>query len=471
MDEKDKKAKLDQLIDEMCDKDFSTDYNGINTWIQTLNRIYANGYRHTYSDIFLKIQEIISDGNSETLEILGENLNVLKNAIQVQLNNNLDDANLKNTYNGFKKFYDHIALEIGRFNFLQKHFTKASNSESPNPPSGNIPDIQEIKDNVNQLTKTIDQMRPITIQAQKELDSLDSKLESNKISSITTLTIFSAVVLAFSGGITFEAGIFKGLENSSVYRLVFTIALTGFILFNTIFALLYLVGKLSGKNISTKCKCYVDSSASSSKARCGNGYCGKQCHSVSIPCRLFHKYSYVFFVNIVLLLVIYIDSLLWIFRNDLLNPIHIILQLIPFICLIIGCIVKLIYSKIKNQRMKTKFKVGLIKKLIAPEEDRHILSGLINAFSSAFRTKTLSEKYYDDIESCDYKEALKVLDDYAERAITLNKEYFSFISYREHRLLKKQWKVLSKDFKEWFSENENPKVDERDNVYEVESED
>ena len=121
--------------------------------------------------------------------------------------------------------------------------------------------------------------------------------------------------------------------------------------------------------------------------------------------------------------------------------------------------------------MKTKFKVGLIKKLIAPEEDRHILSGLINAFSSAFRTKTLSEKYYDDIESCDYKEALKVLDDYAERAITLNKEYFSFISYREHRLLKKQWKVLSKDFKEWFSENENPKVDERDNVYEVESED
>ena len=81
MDEKEKSAKLDQLIDDMCDKDFSTDDNKTNTWIQILNRIYANGYRHTYSDIFLKIQTIISDDNSETLEILGENLNVLKDLI------------------------------------------------------------------------------------------------------------------------------------------------------------------------------------------------------------------------------------------------------------------------------------------------------------------------------------------------------------------------------------------------------
>ena len=108
MDEKEKNAKLYQLIDEMCDKEFSTDNKKMNMWIQTLNRIYANGYRHTYSDIFLKIQTIISDDNSETLEILGENLNILKNLIIAQLEANPDDANLKNTYNGFKKFSDHI---------------------------------------------------------------------------------------------------------------------------------------------------------------------------------------------------------------------------------------------------------------------------------------------------------------------------------------------------------------------------
>ena len=471
MDEKEKNDKLDQLIDEMCDKEFSTDFNKINTWIQNLNRIYANGYRHTYSDIFLKIQGIISDGNSETLEILGENLNIFKNAINVKLKENPDDANLINTYNGFKKFSDHIALEIGRFNFLQTHFTKATKSESPNPPSVNTPEIQEIKENVNQLTKTIDQMRPITIQAQKELDSLDSKLVSNKISSITTLTIFSAVVLAFSGGITFEAGIFKGLENSSAYRLVFTIALTGFILFNTIIALLYLVGKLSGKNISTKCKYYVDSSASSGKARCGDGYCGKQCHSVSVPCRLFHKYSYVFFVNIVLLWSIYIDTLLWLFKNGLLNPLHVLLQLIPLVCLVISWIIKMIYSRIKRQRMKTKYKVGIIKSIIKPEEERNVFSGLINAVSSVFRTKSTVEKYSDDIDGCNYEEAISILDDYANEAIILKKEYYSFVSYKEHRLLKQQWKELSEEFREYISANDEIDDEERDDDCEVERED
>ena len=110
MDEKEKSAKLDQLIDDMCDKDFSTDDNKTNTWIQILNRIYANGYRHTYSDIFLKIQTIISDDNSETLEILGENLNVLKDLIISQLEENPDDANLKNTYK--------YILDMARLNIL-----------------------------------------------------------------------------------------------------------------------------------------------------------------------------------------------------------------------------------------------------------------------------------------------------------------------------------------------------------------
>lgn len=248
MDEQEKNTKLNQLIDEMCNKEFATDISKINAWIQTLNRIYANGYRHRYSNILLQIQAIIDNNDSETLETLGENLNVLKDAINSQIKANSEDANLKNTYNGFCKFSDHIALEIGRFNFLNTHFNNTSNNTvATSLGTENSSELNQLKDNIQKLSSAIDKMRPITLQAKKELDNLDSKLESNKISSITTLTIFSAVVLAFSGGITFEAGIFKGLENTSVYRLVNTIALTGFILFNTIFALLYLVGKLSGK--------------------------------------------------------------------------------------------------------------------------------------------------------------------------------------------------------------------------------
>ena len=70
------------------------------------------------------------------------------------------------------------------------------------------------------------------------------------------------------------------------------IALSGFILFNTIFALLYLVGKMAGKRISTKCKYMVNADDNYNQCQsCGDGYCTKECAEVSIACRIFHKYS------------------------------------------------------------------------------------------------------------------------------------------------------------------------------------
>lgn len=36
MDEQEKNTKLNQLIDEMCNKEFATDISKINAWIQTL---------------------------------------------------------------------------------------------------------------------------------------------------------------------------------------------------------------------------------------------------------------------------------------------------------------------------------------------------------------------------------------------------------------------------------------------------
>lgn len=94
--------------------------------VNKLNKVYSNEYRHTYSDIFFKIQQIMSDtlsnndaSDTEVLEVLGENLNVLGNRIDELAAQNSDDANYKNTVSGYKKFSDHIRLEIGRYNFIK----------------------------------------------------------------------------------------------------------------------------------------------------------------------------------------------------------------------------------------------------------------------------------------------------------------------------------------------------------------
>ena len=102
MTDEEKKERLLNLIDDLCKPSFAKDTELIESWIQNLNVIYANEYRHTYSDIFFKVQSIISVSDSEVLEILGENLNVLYAEINKKHDENPADANLKNTIFSYK---------------------------------------------------------------------------------------------------------------------------------------------------------------------------------------------------------------------------------------------------------------------------------------------------------------------------------------------------------------------------------
>ena len=203
MTDKEKTGELLSLIDALCDVNFAKEQNNIDRWVSKLNKVYSNEYRHTYSDIFFKIQQIMSDtlsnnatSDTEALEVLGENLNVLGNRIDELAMQNSDDANYKNTVSGYKKFSDHIRLEIGRYNFIRSRFTGTAAEGN----AGKTTDEHSAIDTKRmlELEQAINAMRPRVAQAQKGLDSLDGKLESNKISSITTLTIFSAVILVES---------------------------------------------------------------------------------------------------------------------------------------------------------------------------------------------------------------------------------------------------------------------------------
>ena len=402
MNEIDKKSELQELMEALCDVGFSKDTDKIEEWIQRLNKIYANKYRHTYSDIFFKLQEIIANFDSEVLETLGENLEVLKGKIEVLVTQNADDENLKITLSGYKKLADHINLEIGRYNFIKNQFAVSTMSTVPSPTQIPTAPDRELEDKVIKLSDDINKMRPITTQAQKELDRLDSRLESNKISSITTLTIFSAVVLAFSGGLTFEVGMLQGMASASAYRLVFVIALTGFVLFNTIFALLYLVGKLAGKSISTKCRHCSNVSNDSGKSTCGDGICTKELASGSIFCRIVHKYCYVLIINTILLLIMYSDFFLWFFNGQASDIGFIISQAIPLIIIILFIFGQLVKRVVYVHRNKLKFKMAVLQKIVAPEEkEGNLITLIADSISSILFKDALdyAELYRKQIEN------------------------------------------------------------------------
>ena len=456
MTEKEKTDELLDLIDALCDVNFSKSQAVVDAWVSRLNKVYSNEYRHTYSTIFFKIQQIMSDTMSdssktdkEILEILGENLNVLGNRIDELAAQNSDDANYKNTVAGYKKFSDHIRLEIGRYNFIksrfasvavEKKFTRSSDGHFSVDPK-----------QVQKLEQDINAMRPTVAQAQKQLDNLDEKLESNKISSITTLTIFSAVILAFSGGITFESGIFKGMVESSAYRLVFTIALSGFILFNTIFALLYLVGKMAGKPISTRCKYIVTENGYYEQCQsCGDGYCTKECAEVSIACKIFHKYTYVFVVNSILLYVLYSDFFLWLSKGNLCDPKFFIAQSAIFLLLGLTLVVYLVRKHRRLVRIRLHYKVLILRDIIEPQIQKSSFTRLSEILTKAIygtsTTQSVKEAFLEKVSGMSKDSALQYLDEFIDAYLLSDYRLSISVTEREHKVDKKEWKRLESKF-------------------------
>lgn len=467
MTEQEKRNELITLIDALCNANFPKQISTLDMWINKLQKIYANGYRHTYSDIFYKVQSIISENSdSEILEILGENLNELEKRLSERLAQNIDDANLQNALVSYKKFSDHIKLEIGRYNFIKNQFNIEIHSKTSNSKSRGIEraEIDDINQKIDKVSAAVDNIRPIATEAKMQMDKIDDKLENNKISSITTLTIFSAVVLAFSGGITFEAGIFKGMAQSSPYRLVFTIALTGFVLFNTVFSLLYLVGKMAGKTISTRCKYMsMNSDFPDATRRCGDGYCQKECNSINLFCRILHKYSYIFVINVILLWVMYADFILWLFKRQPYNFIICAWQILPLIFFaVVALIAHVIIQKYQERKIKFQFKIQLISKIVAPHKETSISYRKGNVMPDVFCSKLpdLPELFLKSIEKIkivtdkDYKKVLRQLNAFTCQQIIKNNRLCTLISHRQHFQNKKKWKSLKKEFREYLSKLE-----------------
>lgn len=458
MTDKEKTGELLSLIDALCDVNFAKEQNNIDGWVSKLNKVYSNEYRHTYSDIFFKIQQIMSDtlsnndaSDTEVLEVLGENLNVLGNRIDELAAQNSDDANYKNTVSGYKKFSDHIRLEIGRYNFIKSRFTGTAADGN----SGKSTDEHSAIDaeRILKLEQAVNAIRPRVAQAQKQLDGLDGKLESNKISSITTLTIFSAVILAFSGGITFESGIFQGMVESTSYRLVFTIALSGFILFNTIFALLYLVGKMAGKRIGTKCKYMVTANDNYNQCQsCGDGYCTKECAEVSIACRIFHKYSYVFAIDAILLYVLYTDFFLWYSKGALLAPTFYLPQIFLILIIIAFCCVHRVRKNRRLKRIKMHYKVAILTDILEPKTS--MASALIRLgeiISKSFYgspSRSAKDSFLERVKArqLNKDDALNYLDEFIDEYLIADCRLSISVSKREHRINCKKWKELSRKF-------------------------
>lgn len=240
-------------------------------------RLYSCNFRHKYAEISTVINNIDDDdGDGKgSVDFLMHNLS----AIQEKLSKEGSDS----VYKSFDKMLDHINLEIGRKS-NQKRFQD---------------ELKDVRVQNEQLRGELDKTVTEISVLQNDLKTAQVQLQKSQTDIIAVLSIFSAVVLAFSGGFSLIANVFSGLTDTPFFKAMFFVALCGFVLFNLICLLMYFIGKITGRNIYARCKTENCSCGEGGKPKCG----GIQ--------RIRNRLPYVFWVNVAVIVIMAIAFLCW----------------------------------------------------------------------------------------------------------------------------------------------------------------
>lgn len=234
-----------------------TECDDIEDVIKFIIEYYLVNTRHRYSEVARYINEksindeqiiafilvnleMIIDYCQENSEILNEQIISVKTGTQYETNN-LDCSKLVQKLH---KLNDHVELELDRIEFSVKREREVR--------------IRMVDDLNNTLRKAQDDMI-------NTANNIEAKLNNTVIS---VLGIFSAIIIAFFGGLNVLGNVFTQVSNSSVsiYRLIFMSCLTGIIVFDIIFMLLHFISKMLDKNMGRLCYCNLRYNAESSNS-------------------------------------------------------------------------------------------------------------------------------------------------------------------------------------------------------------
>lgn len=220
-------------------------------YFSRLESIYGNNdnehFRHYYSDIFSCLTLIDSEAEAGSLEVLAENIRILKDNYKPKTAGSGENIDI---YKEINKLYDHTNLDIARINY-----NKTMNQETKS-------ELATVKTLINNLNKDIQKSEAIQKTAikriRKESDTLKDQIRDGQKDMqneyITILGIFAAIVLAFTGGMTFSTAVLEHINAVSPYRLIFVLLAVGLVLINLIWMLIDFIRDINGNTIR---KCWI----------------------------------------------------------------------------------------------------------------------------------------------------------------------------------------------------------------------
>ncbi len=178
-------------------------------YLRRFEEIYSDGYRQFYSAIHpilhdYSVEDGSLDGLAFTLETLREYLT----------RNDVNSRYPEYLYGCILKLSDHVNLEVQR---LQTQLG---------------------------LEKEIEDSRKKLEEYSLQVDSATVKLQSIQMEFIVVIGIFTAIVMAFSGGITLLGSSLNVIADVNVYKLSLTVLIIGFVVSNLIVLLLSYINSM-----------------------------------------------------------------------------------------------------------------------------------------------------------------------------------------------------------------------------------
>ncbi len=256
--------------------------------IARLQKIYKDGFKHYYSDLFPVVLAVFDENSQYNKEYLTGNLETIRNELELDYSNGIDQ--FKDIYSQFTKLCDHLNLQISELNVFSE--IQDRTKDATELMSSTNGELRIATKDLQQATMELEQTTPELVKANKKADSLQTEL-------IAVLSIFAAIVITFSGGITFLGSVMTSIKDVNYFESIILAAIVcGMVLFNTIFLMMYMVSKITERSIYAKCL--------TENCSCE----GQNCKCSGIK-RIRKRLPYVYYFNVFAVVGIAADLVIW----------------------------------------------------------------------------------------------------------------------------------------------------------------
>lgn len=274
---------LKSIILELSERLLDND-DMIEQYLNRLSKIYEDGFKHRYSDFFPIILTIRKNDNSYDNDYLMNNLESMDYYLEkLQYSGDKRYEKYQTMYLPFVKLIDHLNLQISQLTYSSLNEIRAQQLKAQLKASGEA--VQRANKSINKVNKGV-----------KKANQQANKMQAQIVS---ILSIFAAIVLAFSGGITFLGSSISAISQAKYPEsVILALLICGIIIFDTISYLMYIVSKVIDRNILIDCK-------AKSCAKCNDN---DKCMWAT---KVRKRFPYLFYFNLFAVLGIIVDMFVW----------------------------------------------------------------------------------------------------------------------------------------------------------------